>query len=152
MKDDTLSDRGEESEKMDGEDLFTSPSAWRREELADAPVRLRSLGQAEPVGWIEGADIGQARAQIHLVPNASRVALYTHSPESDGAREALERGLAQAGSERPCEGCRFAAHDGWALKCRRHAPVVSPRDRNVTLWPVVNPDQWCGDYEPKEDE
>lgn len=75
---------------------------------------------------------------------------------------------------RACSTCVFAAHPanaplGAPLECRRHPPVVNivtlktagmptgldlgftPPDevlQALTNFPSVQPDQWCGEYEP----
>ena len=36
--------------------------------------------------------------------------------------------------------------------CRRHAPIATGgmMSGSRTMWPVVQPDDWCGDFEPVE--
>jgi hypothetical protein len=58
-----------------------------------------------------------------------------------------------------CRRCKYA--DGYDdddyLHCRRHAPIVTRRQRDearytedlYTTWPRVAPDWWCGDWEEK---
>jgi len=48
-----------------------------------------------------------------------------------------------------CDCCKFwdrlsEEESGW---CRRYAP--RPNDgTEVQLWPIVNPDDWCGEFNP----
>lgn len=44
-----------------------------------------------------------------------------------------------------CENCAYWAEDG---TCRRHAPQLVQKDGGA-IWPVVNGDDWCGEYAPE---
>ena len=68
--------------------------------------------------------------------------------------------------EARCETCRYFHYDTYRAtddtlrlrthECRRHAPTVYFVDRNpddrgpASAWPMTNPDDWCGEYEPQE--
>lgn len=37
-------------------------------------------------------------------------------------------------------------------ECRRHAPhMLLLRENRITVWPLVTPEKWCGDYTEKPD-
>ena len=61
-----------------------------------------------------------------------------------------------------CADCRFwngdkhdreEPHHGWALDCRRHAPMPSllittdPAKADRAAFPKTKADDWCGDFE-----
>lgn len=57
-----------------------------------------------------------------------------------------------------CASCRFSAyHQGFnGLHCRRYPPQVllEPENavqpaREIGLWPPVEPEHWCGEFQPK---
>jgi hypothetical protein len=71
-----------------------------------------------------------------------------------------------------CRNCRFGYHNPYGastgfggddalrttIECRRYPPVTPPlkdgtRRRPPTgeLWPVVEPDWWCGEFRSKDD-
>ena len=69
-----------------------------------------------------------------------------------------------AAGEAGCETCAFrsdrfwinpdrgtAEFDGLHYACRRRAPVVSGglHGPTMTIWPMVKPLDWCGDYQPR---
>lgn len=45
-----------------------------------------------------------------------------------------------------CHSCRYSVSWGPGFQCRRHAPTRSP-DNDYPHWPLVNADDWCGDFE-----
>lgn len=51
-----------------------------------------------------------------------------------------------------CEICAFSSLEKVSLtsevtRCRRHAPLVSAGSGfDLTVWPVVNPSDWCGEF------
>lgn len=48
-----------------------------------------------------------------------------------------------------CETCRFYDADrglSFSGKCRRNAPLVTTA---ISVWPRVDNDDWCGEYEAK---
>lgn len=52
-----------------------------------------------------------------------------------------------------CEWCRYFQSAGIVGECRRNAPVTTLSHENpgmpekqVTLWPLVGADDWCGEY------
>jgi hypothetical protein len=52
-----------------------------------------------------------------------------------------------------CEKCAFLGqhlHEIWWI-CRRKPPVVpaDPSNRSAN-WPVTEPDDWCGEFQPGE--
>lgn len=53
-----------------------------------------------------------------------------------------------------CGNCRY--FDG--ISCRRYAPrpriLTQPRREadEETIWPLVNEEGWCGEYEPRTDD
>lgn len=59
--------------------------------------------------------------------------------------------------EHICRHCLWRGPDGThdsepsitGPTCRRHAPVATGgmMSRSRTMWPVVDPDDWCGDFE-----
>jgi len=59
-----------------------------------------------------------------------------------------------------CEDCRFwddggSGAAGWKLghgMCRRNAPAVTRQWNTGVLWPLTKADDWCGEFEPIEDE
>lgn len=54
-------------------------------------------------------------------------------------------------TDKTCGYCKW--YDGWM--CKRHAPLASftfPDDPAKAKWPSVMMHDWCGDWEPKEDE
>lgn len=61
--------------------------------------------------------------------------------EREGARQVLaaRRRLA-------CESCRFWAAGDMNGECRRRAPEITDEDGNG-IWPVTEPDEWCGEYD-----
>ena len=65
----------------------------------------------------------------------------------------LQGGVAAEPDSGRCGSCRFnggSYHDGWeqGLRCRRHSPRASGgiESAPVTMWPLVQPGDWCGDY------
>lgn len=58
-----------------------------------------------------------------------------------------------------CDNCRFAnvvRALPLSLECRRHAPRESAdtldNGRAVPIFPMVEPDDWCGDFEKRTNE
>ena len=60
-----------------------------------------------------------------------------------------------------CATCRFAETDSQMpghYTCRRHAPVILPAAHELTgkgaessaTWPGVGPDDWCGEWKPRD--
>ena len=53
-------------------------------------------------------------------------------------------------TEQKCQTCRFARSDGHSrgtYVCRRSAPVL-PEGKDFGRWPLVQADDWCGEYAP----
>jgi len=49
-----------------------------------------------------------------------------------------------------CGTCAYSAYyDGTTLECRRHAPVAPIRE-DMTQFPLVGCNDFCGDYEPND--
>lgn len=53
---------------------------------------------------------------------------------------------------RECESCRFYYSDQHSSECRRYAPrcliVTATIEHDpLAMWPAVEPDDWCGEYE-----
>ena len=48
-----------------------------------------------------------------------------------------------------CDGCRY--YHWWSRRnsgqCRRYPPKMV--DKHADRWPYVEPDDWCGEFEPK---
>ena len=50
-----------------------------------------------------------------------------------------------------CQTCRFYQPDGKTVEageCRRRAPSPGPQTDVGAYWPVVLPDDWCGEWQP----
>jgi hypothetical protein len=51
-----------------------------------------------------------------------------------------------------CNACQFATNrtklpdGGVVLSCHRRCPTPAGPDR-LGMWPVVTPEEWCGDFE-----
>lgn len=50
-----------------------------------------------------------------------------------------------------CRSCKFSDRDGQNLHCHRNPPsaqvlILNGRPQPVSTWPVVLPDQWCGQF------
>lgn len=47
-----------------------------------------------------------------------------------------------------CSACRFAnRNDDQSYCCRRRHPDRET-GTDIGVWPVVNPDDWCGEFQP----
>lgn len=50
-----------------------------------------------------------------------------------------------------CNTCIYSAfYNGVALECRRHAPAA-PVGEELTQFPIVDTNGFCGDYEPQDE-
>ena len=53
-----------------------------------------------------------------------------------------------------CSTCHFGkgypTDEGVEMHCHRHSPLITGglHTPTETVWPLVNPDDWCGDYTP----
>jgi hypothetical protein len=56
-------------------------------------------------------------------------------------------------SMQSCANCRYYRYpEGGFSTCRRHSPICPSLDLNlVTSWPLVNPEDWCGEWAPDEE-
>lgn len=57
-----------------------------------------------------------------------------------------------------CETCRYlmVGQQGW-YECHRHQPRITISKecddeaiKPITMWPIVNLSDWCGEYAPKK--
>ncbi len=47
-----------------------------------------------------------------------------------------------------CERCRFAVYQAWRrYDCRRDSPGADPGNEFARVWPQVDSDDWCGEFE-----
>ncbi len=66
-------------------------------------------------------------------------------PDSEEVRGALD--VLHARAALSCQTCRYWAPGDLSGECRRRTPSVADEDGNG-YWPVTEPDEWCGEYEP----
>lgn len=56
-------------------------------------------------------------------------------------------------AEQKCINCLYSrgGKEGGYAFCQRNPPTLSPWDHtSLNLWPGVSPNEWCGEWAPKE--
>ena len=134
---------------------FPAPSPHLLDEMAAA---LRGLASF-PCPLCGGRDCSP-RPDPQCPMRAVREALDAADREMMSRAEAARRVLAMM--EKPdsepqeptCASCRFGYPSRAAVVCRRHPPAPDMRylgadigDAAVGAWPLVDGDDWCGEYE-----
>ena len=55
--------------------------------------------------------------------------------------------------KKTCKTCKYSdEHGSSACFCKRHAPIaVNGRYKNLADWPIVKENDWCGEWEAKDE-